>query len=589
MSMIATFDFQVNEIMYQTGRALPDVLAELRSMGYTHIEAGTGTVTDEWLETVRNAGLKVALVYTSPDFRDPAANEQIVNDIVACAGKSKTECLMVVPAEYPDLPFDVIDAQLTELAKRLNAINVQMVMEDFDWGEPARSFASSDGLLRYMNAVPQLKCCFDTGNFIRSGENYRTAYQRLKHLVAHVHLKDRLSTELYGPKLMELPDGTPVMSAPVGKGDLDLGHFLEQLAEDGYDGVLALEHGGCTDALTAARESADFLRLHTAVHALFDKAAQIRKAHPEISWGATGVENVPGTEECDLTRTPVVTDWNRMIEPEWSAARKIVDGILDTLPRPDLSKSVKLDESNLWIWGGPTPYWGGSLEDDTLIRGAKYFNIKNAFYVYGSTTEKMIALHSGFRRLLCQVNSNCRAADQIDGMTDADMAELVSRFSLKYPNICGAICDDATQNEDVIDPEPFRIRCEALKKHNPALKMFGVAYAHEMKNKDFTPILPYVDGVNFWFWSMEEILEYDRYIRLCQEKFPGKLIIQGIFIHEYCRSDAGAFPELLEYQLDKAREYLTKGVSSGVILLGDREISKWPDSARAVRNYLRCQ
>ena len=34
------------------------------------------------------------------------------------------------------------------------------------------------------------------------------------------------------------------------------------------------------------------------------------------------------------------------------------------------------------------------------------------------------------------------------------------------------------------------------------------------------------------------------------------------------------------------REYMTRGIVEGVILLGDREIKKWPESSNAVRNYL---
>lgn len=331
-------------------------------------------------------------------------------------------------------------------------------------------------------------------------------------------------------------------------------------------------------------------RLLISVQKLQDKAIGLRKEHPEMTYGATGMPDPSGYVEDDPGRCPVCTEWTNWIEPEWSNTRKIVDEILASLPKPDRSKLKKLTQDNLWIWGGPTPYWGGSLSDDTLIRGAAYFDIQNAFYVYGPTSEKMISIHSGFRNLLCQVNSLCRAEDQLQKMTDVEMAGLVGRLSLKYRNVKGAICDDATQYDEKLDAEPFRKRYEALKKYNPELKMYLVVYAHEMKpEKDFSVILPYVDGINFWCYSMEEFLEYDKYVQICQKKFPKKPIIQGIFLHEYCRSDAGTFPELLEYQLDKAREYLTKGVLQGVILLGDREIKKWPESAKAVRNYLKNQ
>ena len=172
-------------------------------------------------------------------------------------------------------------------------------------------------------------------------------------------------------------------------------------------------------------------------------------------------------------------------------------------------------------------------------------------------------------------------------MTDESNAEELSRLSLEFPNIVGAMCDDVSVHfRNVVLPEAFAARSRALKKHNAKLKMYGVVYAQELGRKDFSPILPYLDVVNLWFWNMEEILDYDRYLESCRATFPGKPILQGIFLHDYGTSDAGAPPSLLRHQLDKAREYLTRGIVEGVVILGDREIAKWPGSAAAVRDYL---
>ena len=99
-------------------------------------------------------------------------------------------------------------------------------------------------------------------------------------------------------------------------------------------------------------------------------------------------------------------------------------------------------------------------------------------------------------------------------------------------------------------------------------------------------IQPYMDVVTLWFWHLEELLEYDKALELCQKKFPGKKVLQGIFLHEYGRYDGGNPPQLLIHQLNKVREYMAKGVVEGIIILGDREIKKWPESASAVKNYL---
>ena len=327
-------------------------------------------------------------------------------------------------------------------------------------------------------------------------------------------------------------------------------------------------------------------KLDMANERLFVKCREIRK-RKTVELGETAAPRPADYVEDDPLCGKVDTDWVREIEPENSALDAVIKEILAGAPPRDTSSYVKLGDDNLWVWGGPTPYWGGTMADDTLVKGADYFNAKNVVYVYGPTSEKMLALHAKYKRMLCQVNSNCRTPGAQGGASDEENAEYLSRMSLRFPNIAGAMCDDVTLDYlKIILPERFAARYHALKKHNPNLKMYGVVYVHELDQKDFTYILPYMDVVNLWFWHKEEILDFDEKIELCRQKFPGKPIIQGIFLHEYGRSDAGNLPELLVYQLDKAREYITKGVMEGVIILGDREIKKWPTSAEAVKNYL---
>ena len=328
-------------------------------------------------------------------------------------------------------------------------------------------------------------------------------------------------------------------------------------------------------------------RLTLAAEHLNVKMFRMRQEHPEIKLGETAAPTPDGKIDDDPLRGPVNMEWVKLLEPERSEFSATVDEILADLPKMVTSKFVKLGNDNLWVWGGPTPYWGGSMADDTLVRGARYFNAENIVYVYGPTNDKMMQLHSGFKRMLCQVNSQCRTPGAQGSMSDESNAEELSRLSLKYPNIVGAMCDDvATYFRRQVLPEAFEARYKALKKYNDKLKMYGVVYVHELAQKDFSLIHPYLDTVNLWFWHMDEILDYDRNILLCQERFPGKPIIQGIFLHEYGISDAGTLPQLLVYQLDKAREYMTRGIVEGVIILGDREIKKWPESSAAVRNYL---
>ena len=330
-------------------------------------------------------------------------------------------------------------------------------------------------------------------------------------------------------------------------------------------------------------------KLDMAIERLFAKCREIRK-HRNVKLGATAAPRPAGYVEDDPQMTEIDTEWVKEIEPENSALDALIKEMLAAEPRPDTSKFVKLGDDNLWVWGGPTPYWGGTMADDTLVKGADYYDARNVVYVYGPTNEKMLGIHGKYKRMLCQVNANCRTPGAQGGVTDEENAELLSKLSLQFPNVVGAMCDDVTTNYlKVVLPERFEARSKALKKYNPELKMYGVVYVQELDEKDFSHIQPYMDVVNHWYLHKDEILEYDEKLALCRSKFPGKPIIQGIFLHEYGYSDAGNLPELLIYQLDKAREYMTKGIVEGVIILGDREIKKWPLQAETVRNYLKNQ
>ncbi len=320
---------------------------------------------------------------------------------------------------------------------------------------------------------------------------------------------------------------------------------------------------------------------------LIQKINKLRQTH-NIAAGATSAPR-----PADYIEDPQVgktcSDWCGMIEPENAELNRLLFEALAGAPKTDPAKQAKLDRGNLWLWGGPTPYWGGSMADDTLITAAEAYDIHNGVYVYGPTNDKMMQLHSSFDNLLCQVNSNCRTPGAQEGSSNMENAERLSELSLKYPNIRGAMLDDVSTGFKTVLPDDFAAVNQALKKHNDALKMYGVIYAHELNSRNFSFVAPYLDVVNLWFWCKEEILSYDETIAKCLEVFPGKPILQGIFLHDYGTSDAGAPPELLIYQLDRTREHIAQGHIKGVVILGDREIAKWPATAKAVQGYLRNQ
>lgn len=327
--------------------------------------------------------------------------------------------------------------------------------------------------------------------------------------------------------------------------------------------------------------------VYLAAERLRHKCSVVRKEH-KVVFGETAAPVPPNIDNKDPLLGAVNTEWPGLIEPEYSAAANVIREALKELPDGDELQYPQIPQDKVWLWGGPTPYWGGNMAEDTLVKHAEYFKAENGVYVYGATNEHALQLHSGFKKLICQVNSACRTPGAQEGSTDEENAERLSKLSLQFPNIVGAVCDDLCVGAlRIAVPEPVQAIRRGLKKYNENLKLYGVIYEHELRNgKDFSLIAEYLDAINFWLWHMEDILEYDHYIELCQKVFPGKPILQGIFLHDYGTSDAGQMPELLVRQLKRCRKYLAEGVLEGIVILGDREIRKWPESAKAVQDYL---
>lgn len=245
--------------------------------------------------------------------------------------------------------------------------------------------------------------------------------------------------------------------------------------------------------------------------------------------------------------------------------------------------SVLLND-DVWVWGGPTKQWGGTMDDDGLLKGAGYFGARNVLYVYGPHNDTMLGLLKPFDRVVCQIGANCRNPEAVPADTVTE-AEQLSALSLRYPNIAGAVVDDFDTGREKFSAEKLARIQRALRSRNPALKLYVVAYTFK-RHPGYEDLLPYIDVVTLWVWKKDELARLDADLEAIRQEFPGKPVHMGVYLHDYGQTDAAMPNECLAFQLDKARQYLAQGKLQGVIILGDREIAKHPEQAAFVRDYL---
>ena len=242
---------------------------------------------------------------------------------------------------------------------------------------------------------------------------------------------------------------------------------------------------------------------------------------------------------------------------------------------------------NVFVWGGPTPSWGGSMAKDASLKAKRFFDLDNVMYVYGPLNREMMELHKDCKKLICHLGRNCRTKDAVMG-SDTEEAELLSRFSLEYPNIIGGVVDDMIMNYGKnYSLKEYRAVYEALHKYNPDLELYSVVYAWELDLEErIKAVSECIDHVILWFWSKTELVDFDVTLERCRKLFRGKPIMLGIFMFDYGASCLPNSPVTMNYHLEKARRALGEGKISDIVILGDREIEKCPETAKFIREYL---
>lgn len=238
---------------------------------------------------------------------------------------------------------------------------------------------------------------------------------------------------------------------------------------------------------------------------------------------------------------------------------------------------------NVWCWGGPTPLWSGSMEPDTSVKGAKFFGFDNVVYVYGPVDEHAMELHKECGKVICQVSQTSRTAGAQD-VSDVEMAERISRLSLKYPNIKGAMMDDFLSGFPK-SPAEMKELHDALCKYNPDLELCAVIYSRELDAPLLEARSRQIDVVNLWIADKSELANFDLIIEKCRARFPGCKIMLGVFMQDIGLSDLGYEPAVCLSQLSMAREAYRNGKIQDVTILGDREIPKFPELAAAIRDF----
>lgn len=273
----------------QTGKHIPELLAEVKKAGISAIEINCTYLLEHpaMLEMLETAGLQVSCIYEFYALERGRETEKARRHI-EIARKTKAGKILIVPGFFsveteefvncvPDREkvWDYLShsekaqrmadglREIVEMAGSRNIADtpITVVIEDFD--DRNSPIACVSGMQWFAEQVPGLCFTFDTGNFIIHGENIFAAWEELKDKVVHVHCKDRkISSDkpLQTQKNATLDIKECYLPAAEGEGCIPIKELVYKMKEYGYRGYLAIEHFDAADQEAYMQKSAANLR-----------------------------------------------------------------------------------------------------------------------------------------------------------------------------------------------------------------------------------------------------------------------------------------------------------------------------------------
>ena len=167
-------------------------------------------------------------------------------------------------------------------------------------------------------------------------------------------------------------------------------------------------------------------------------------------------------------------------------------------------------------------------------------------------------------------------------------ASNVSKLSLKYHNITGAMHDDmfGLCRREGYTSEQYAEIHNALHTANPDLKLWVVVYTRELDSISWWQnFLPYIDVVNLWVSPATALSRLDEDLVRCQKLFPNKPINLGCYLRDY-PTQSPVPMDLLRFQWERIPQYLDKGLINGYSILGTVLIDTQQEQAEWVRNFI---
>ncbi|MCR5468396.1 MAG: sugar phosphate isomerase/epimerase [Lachnospiraceae bacterium] len=265
---IAAFYENMLTAMERENLSFEEILTGLKNCGLELIYISGDSYKKDWNEiepVLKKHGIGIEGMHQHFDFGHDG-NCRDYEEYIDIAKKIGASNILLVPGFIPEDETDKEKEIRNNMLSCMKAAveygknrGVAVCMEDFDnLHSPICSVAGMDF---FFDAIPDLKCAFDTGNFVCYTENEMDAFKHFSDRIVTMHVKDRGHEKHEADDYpCECFDGSKAWSVPVGTGYIRIKEIVEYLKKNNYQGNLIAELYGYADAFEGLKTSVTYLK-----------------------------------------------------------------------------------------------------------------------------------------------------------------------------------------------------------------------------------------------------------------------------------------------------------------------------------------
>ena len=222
-------------------------------------------------------------------------------------------------------------------------------------------------------------------------------------------------------------------------------------------------------------------------------------------------------------------------------------------------------KSKAWIWGHPANSLVGCAaipegNRTDPVEGMRQLNAENVFWIHfgkgpENRRESAMAMEAACQKFGYRLVPN-RSINQIL----AERAEFSHLTVAAYDDF---FCEEWSQNNWTVHPVSAVLE-ERRRLNAAGVELWCVHYERHI-GRDISEYLNAFDGFTFWFWSQQPPEKYEEILAEFIKRTPGKRRMLGIYLYDFGRS-CPADPDLVERELERAKELIQNGTIEGFIL-----------------------